>query len=235
MTPTLVACSHGTSSPAGQAAISALVDQARKLMPDVDVREAFVDVQEPALSAVLDACPPDSPIIVVPLLLSTGYHTKVDIARAVAAHPGTVTATPPLGPHDLIADVLVSRLTAAGLRVDDAVMLAAAGSTDPAAELDVRATADRLSALVGRAVDVGFASGRGPRIGAAVARARAQGAARVVVASYVLAPGHFADVIARSGADVVTPPLAPDERLASVVAERFAPGIARHALHMQVT
>lgn len=235
VTPILVACSHGTSSAAGQAAISGLVEQARELRPGTDVREAFVDVQEPTLPAVLDACPSDNPIVVVPLLLSTGYHTRVDIAQAVAAHPGNVTATPALGPHELIADVLLSRLTAVDLRPGDAVVLAAAGSTDPAAEGDVRATADRLSALVGRRVGMGFASGRGQRIGAAVARARAEGAARVVVASYVLAPGHFADLIARSGADVVTPPLAPDERLAAVVAERFTAEFAGHAVRMQVS
>lgn len=221
MTPILVACSHGTSSAAGRAAISVLVDQVRQVLPDTDVREAFVDVQEPTLSAVLDACPPDAPVVVVPLLLSTGFHTQVDIARTVAAHPGSVTATPALGPHALIARVLLSRLRAVDVLAGDAVVLAAAGSTDPAAERDVRAMAEKLSMLVGRNVDVGFVSGRGPRIDAAVARARAQGAARVVVASYVLAPGHFADVIARCSADVVTAPLARDARLAAVVAERF--------------
>ncbi|WP_405375138.1 MULTISPECIES: sirohydrochlorin chelatase [unclassified Microbacterium] len=65
----------------------------------------------------------------------------------------------------------------------------------------------------------------------AFAQARATGARRVVAASYVLAPGHFADVIARGGADVVTAPLAPDDAVARIVAERYlaAAGAVAHA------
>lgn len=37
MTPTLIACSHGTSSEAGRAAISRLVTRVRVLLPDVPV------------------------------------------------------------------------------------------------------------------------------------------------------------------------------------------------------
>jgi hypothetical protein len=43
----------------------------------------------------------------------------------------------------------------------------------------------------------------------------------VFAASYVLAPGHFAGVIAAAGADVVTEPLAPDDAVAAVVVERY--------------
>lgn len=222
MTPTLVACSHGTNSPAGRAAISALVDRVRLLLPDTKVVEAFVDVQEPSVDDVLAECAPENPSVVVPLLLSTGYHTQVDIARAVAAHPGRAVAAPALGPHELLGDVLVSRLDEVGFASGDAVVLAAAGSSDPAAEVDVCAMADRLAQRLGTPVTVGFAAGAGPRIDVTVADARARGASRVVVASYVLAPGYFADVLARGGAEVATAPLAPDDRLAAIIAERYA-------------
>lgn len=227
MTPTLVACSHGTSSAAGRAAITELVDRVRAVLPDTEVLEAFVDVQSPYVADVLAACAPTRPAVVVPLLLSTGYHTQVDIARAVAAHAGRAVAAPALGPHELLAEVLHSRLDDVGLSPADAVVLAAAGSSDPAAETDVRAMADHLAARLGTRVDVGFAAGAGPRIDRTVAAARAHGADRVVVASYVLAPGHFADVIARAGGDVATSPLAPDERVAALIAERFAAACAR--------
>ena len=62
---------------------------------------------------------------------------------------------------------------------------------------------------------------RGIRIADAVTAARAAGARRVIAASYVLAPGHFADVIARGGADAATAPLAPDDAVAAVVVDRF--------------
>lgn len=222
MTPTLIACSHGTGDPQGRAAISALLDQVRVLLPATRVVEAFVDVQEPAIDAVLARWAPAGPVVVVPLLLSTGYHTKVDIARAVAAYPESASVAPALGPHDLLAEVLEYRLEVLGdLRPDDAVVLAAAGSSDPAAALAVASMAERLTDRLHTPVTVGFAAGAGPRITEAVETAREHGARRVVIASYVLAPGYFANVIAASGGDAVTAPLAPDERVAAIVAERF--------------
>ena len=49
---------------------------------------------------------------------------------------------------------------------------------------------------------------------------------RVVVATYLLAPGYFADLAAASGADVVTPPLLlphepPANELVDIVVERY--------------
>ncbi|MFT4210451.1 MAG: sirohydrochlorin chelatase, partial [Microbacterium sp.] len=60
-----------------------------------------------------------------------------------------------------------------------------------------------------------------PRIAAAVVAARAAGAPRVLAASYLLAPGHFAGIVAAAGADRTTSPLAPDPRIGRVVAARY--------------
>ena len=81
--------------------------------------------------------------------------------------------------------------------------------------------ADLLAARLDAEVSIGFAAGAGPRIGDVVSAARHAGAARVIIASYVLAPGYFAQVIAAAGGDVVTRPLAPDVRIAQIVAERY--------------
>ncbi|MFH8250099.1 sirohydrochlorin chelatase [Microbacterium sp. B2969] len=218
--PTLIACSHGTASNDGRRAIRSLVEQVRAILPNVPVREAFVDVEQPAVDAVVAEVAASGPAVVVPLLLSTGFHTRVDIARAVRPYPHVVAA-PALGPHDLLALVLEDRLREVGLRSGDAVVLAAAGSSDPAAEGDVRRMGERVAELLHARVTVGFAAGAHPRIEAAVADARQKGARRVIAASYVLAPGHFAGVIANGGADLVTAPLAPDLRIAAVVAERY--------------
>ena len=56
---------------------------------------------------------------------------------------------------------------------------------------------------------------------AEVAAARAAGAERVVVAAYLLAPGHFHDKLQGAGADRVTAPLLPDERIAAVLLDRY--------------
>jgi sirohydrochlorin ferrochelatase len=63
----------------------------------------------------------------------------------------------------------------------------------------------------------------------AVAAARAAGAERVVVAAYLLAPGHFADRLAAAGADAVTAPLLPDDRVAAVLLDRYDTAVAGSA------
>lgn len=224
MTATLIACSHGTRSPSGRSAIAALLDQVRALVPDVRVEEAFVDVQQPEIADVVERelrRSPDASAVVVPVLLSAGYHTRVDIARAVEPHRGRAVATPALGPHDLLALVLESRLAPTVASGGDAVILAAAGSSDPAAAIAVEEMARLLERCILGPVSVAFAAGAEPRIPDAIAAARAAGAHRVIAASYVLAPGHFHDVIGRSGADVVTAPLAPDIRIAALIVERY--------------
>ncbi|MEQ6898621.1 sirohydrochlorin chelatase [Microbacterium sp. KR10-403] len=228
MSPVLIGCSHGTSSPEGRAAVRGLLEQCRTILPGVDVREAFVDVQEPALGDALAGLSPGTPAVIVPLLLSPGFHTTVDIEGAARRRPGVVS-TPALGPHDLLALVLESRLEELGLRDDDAIVLAAAGSRDPASAEAVRNVASRLAVCVRRRVHVGFTAGPGPRLPAAIAATRRVHAGRVVAATYMLAPGHFADQVRDAGADAVTMPLAPDPRVAAVVAERYHGAVAAAA------
>ena len=72
-------------------------------------------------------------------------------------------------------------------------------------------------------VTTGFAYAATPPVADAVAAAReglADGA-RVVVASYVLAPGHFHDLVAAAGADVVAAPLGDHELVAEIALERY--------------
>ncbi len=44
----------------------------------------------------------------------------------------------------------------------------------------------------------------------------------MVVGSYLLAPGYFHDRVLEAGADVVSAPLAPDDRLTPIVLDRYA-------------
>lgn len=220
---TLIACSHGTNDRAGQDAVRRLIDDARTMLPEVRVVAAVVDVEQPQIDEVIAQEAAEDDVIVVPLLLSVGYHTAVDITRAVDAH-ANAHQVGPLGTHPLIADVLVDRLVAAlpeGWLSGDHVVLAAAGSSNPAASADVEAVAARLRSLIPVPVTVGYASASTPRIRDAVETARTDGAVRVIVASHVLAPGFFAGLIAGAGADIVSRPLAPDARIAQVIVDRY--------------
>lgn len=240
MSAVLIGTSHGTDDPAGQAAVRALLDGVRAARPELDVREAFVDVQQPEVDEVLAGAVRDAgSAVVVPLLLSTGYHVRHDIAQAVAAidasGEGVAVAAEPLGPHPLLVDILADRYAAAEaahgpFRPDDVVVLAAAGSSVAAAATAVEEVTSALAQRLGRPVTPSYGAGAEPRVPAAVASARAgaSGVARVIVVSYLLAPGYFLDRVLEAGADVVTDPVAgpagaekPDPRLVQVVLDRY--------------
>ncbi|MBM6398987.1 sirohydrochlorin chelatase [Phycicoccus sonneratiae] len=220
--PVLVACGHGTRDPAGRAALAALVGELAAALPDVEVREAYVDVHGPVVGEVVAAVPRRGPGVhsgvVVPLLLAAGYHVRVDLAEAVRRRPDVVVA-PALGPDDRLVDVLVDRVGAP--RPGDAVVLAPAGSSDDRAQADSQEVARRLAERLDAPVRLGYAAGPTPSVAEAVAAARADGAARVVVASYLLAPGFFQDRLGAAGADHVTGPLLPDPRVVEVVLDRY--------------
>jgi len=225
----LVAASHGTSSPAGQSAVAALVRAVARRRPDLHVAEAFVDVQQPDVATTLAGL--QERVRVVPLLLSAGYHVHVDLAEAAAGRPGT-TVSGALGPDDRLIRVLARRLQQAGLRSGDRVVLACAGSTDERAVADCARMAADLAQFIGRPVSTGYISAARPALKDAVAAERAwldgRGCrnGRVVVATYLLAPGYFASLAAGCGADVVARPLLvpeeePPAELVDLVLERF--------------
>ena len=203
----LVAASHGTSDLDGRRAVAALVDAVRAARGELTVADAHVDVQQPDVPSVLAGLSPESSATIVPLLLSTGYHVHVDLAEAAGDSDREVTVTRALGPDQRLVTVLARRLREAGLRTDDAVVLAAAGSSDERAVEDCRITGEMLSAELGRPVTTSFISAAQPRVADAVADVRASTRGRVVVSTYLLAPGYFADLAARAGADVTTAPL----------------------------
>lgn len=183
------------------------------------VQEAYVDVHGPTLPEVLRRGS-----VVVPLFLAAGYHVRVDIAGAAARSAG-VRVTDPLGPSPLLLGLLAERLEEVGVRREDAVVLAAAGSSDDSAAEAARWTAHGLGAVLRRPVSVAYGASRAPSVGDEVARLRARGAPRVVVVSYLLATGHFHRQLSTAGADAVTAPLLTggevDPRLVDLVASRW--------------
>ncbi|WP_307785447.1 sirohydrochlorin chelatase [Microbacterium hibisci] len=222
--PALLAISHGTSSPAGQAAVAALVDAVARALPDVVVRLGHVDVQQPDVAASLDALPDGAPVVIVPLLLSAGYHVRVDLIEQTAGHDG-VTIAPALGPDPRLVDALLSRLAPLAPAAGDAVVLAVAGSSDDRANEDCREIGRMLGARLAREVTVGFLAAADPRLDVAVASA-ADHAERVIVADYLLAPGYFHDLAVRlaAGAPVAAPLLGDDEppaALVQIVVDRY--------------
>lgn len=216
--PVLIACAHGTANVEGQGRINQLRAEIAALLPDVVVLEAYVDVQEPALPDVVASLAKDAVGVVVPLLLTTGFHVEHDIAQAVASHPGLASAVP-LGPDPRLAALLSVRL--GGVPDDWAIVLAAAGSSRPNAAEQIEVLAADLSVLRPQKVIAAYGASASPLVPDAVAKVRADGAAGVVVASYLLAPGYFHDQLSLAGADRVTDPLLPSVFLAELAVEHF--------------
>lgn len=203
---TVVVAAHGTRDPAGVVVARQLVDAVRVWLHGRSVLLAFVDVLGPTVREVVAGAP--GPVTVLPAFLTCGYHVRTDVPREVAATGRRdVTITAALGPHPMLVRAMEDRLRAAGWRRGDAVVLAAAGSSDPHAVADVRAAAGQLSGEVGARVRVGFVATGSPRVAPLVAGLRAAGEPRVAVASWLLAPGLFHRRLAEAGADVVAAPL----------------------------
>lgn len=227
MSDVVLAASHGTSSPDGQAAVRRLVDAVAAALP-VEVIGCHVDVEQPDVPTALErAAAAADRAVIVPLLLSAGYHVFVDLAEAAEAAPLPATVTPALGPDLRLIEVLVRRLVEAGYRPGDEVVLAAAGSSDPRAVADCHRTTALLTARLGSAVSTGFISAAAPALPEAVTAARSRTPhGRVVIATYLLAPGYFADLASTAGAQLITEPLltpaSTPQELVDIVVDRVA-------------
>ena len=228
--PVLLACAHGTRDPGGQQAVAALVAAVRERLPGVRVVDTWVDVQEPDLVA-RTAEHAGQRAVVVPLLLSAGYHVFVDMARAVQGSPHHRVAAA-LGPDHRLARVLARRLAealdaageAAPEPVDEIVMVSA-GSSDPRAGQDCERVAAMLSEVLGHPVSSAYLSAARPSLPDALAAARGRAnprddaagsprtdaasarPGRVLLVPYLLAPGFFHGRALAAGADVTAQPL----------------------------
>lgn len=221
VTTPLVLVAHGSRDEAAHTCVGEIADAVRAALPGVPVRVGYVDVRAPT---VADAVAGLSAAVVVPAFLAAGYHVRTDLPEQLAAAdatPDRFSVTSALGPDALVARAAVSRLVDAGWRLGDAVVLAAAGSSDPAALAQVRVAGRMVAAQVGRKVPVGFVATAAPRVDELVAGLRAAGERRIAVASYLLAPGLFHTRLADAGADVVAAPLGAHPDVVAAITARY--------------
>jgi len=218
--PALLLVAHGTREPAGCAVVERIAVAAGRLLPGVVVRTCYADVRGPSPAEALARLP--GPCVAVPMFLSAGYHVRVDVPAQLraAARPDVLLAEA-LGPDPALVAAAAARLGAAGARGGDAVVLAVAGSSDPAAQADPPLVARRLGRLLGAPVAVATIAAGCPRVAEVVAGLRASGAGRVAVASWLLAPGLFQRRLHAAGADVVAGPLADHPAVPALVVARY--------------
>ena len=237
--PALVALAHGSRDVRSAETIEALVGEVRSMRPDLRVEAAFLELSRPSFASVVDdlVAAGYEEIVVVPLLLTEAYHAKVDVPSAVkaatAAHPGLrIRATSILGLEAYFLDVLDRRLRAAlkasRVRELDALVLAAAGSSDSLANQAVARLARLWGSRHRLPTLAAYASAAPPATGEAVRQFRAEGRRHIAVGSLFLAPGTLPDRAAElaleAGAVAVSAPLGADPEVARTVLARYAVG-----------
>lgn len=241
----LLAVAHGSRDPRSAEAVSALFDRVRALRPELDVRLSYLDHVAPRVEDALDelAAGGAGEVVVVPFLLTAAFHSKVDLPEALATARERspwlrVHYARTLGPHPSLSWAVERRLDEVGAHADPdtALVLCSAGSSDPEANAVVARLAQELGERgPWREVVAAYASAVSPTPDEAVAAVRERGAGRVAVATYLLAPGFFADRIhdrsVAAGAAVVSPDLGDSPELARIVWERYDAAMAtRHAV-----
>ncbi|MFE3661509.1 sirohydrochlorin chelatase [Streptomyces sp. NPDC059164] len=234
--PTLLVIAHGSRDPRHAATVHALTERVRAERPGLRVETAFLEFNAPSVPRVLErlAAQGADEVVALPLLLTRAFHAKTDIPsvlrEARTRLPGLrVRQADVLGPSPLLNATLERRLREAGVRPGDVprtgLVLAAAGSSDPEAIAVIAEIARELRHTGWCAVRPAFASASLPRTEDAVRALRAEGADRVAVAPYVIAPGRLPDRIAAgaeaAGADVVADVLGPAPELARLLLDRF--------------
>jgi sirohydrochlorin ferrochelatase len=237
--PALIALAHGSRDPRSSATINDLVATVRAQRPDLRVEAAFLDLCKPSFDTVVRKLVRAGfdEIVVVPLLLTEAYHARVDVptaaAEAMAAHEGLrIRVTDVLGLEQRFLEVLDVRmreaLSAARVRELDALVLAAAGSSDPLANQAVARLARLWGAHHRLPVTAAYASSAPPATGEAVRAFRAEGRRHIAVASLFLAPGLLSDRAAElaheAGAVAVSEPLGAHPEVARTILARYAVG-----------
>ncbi|MGV9499789.1 sirohydrochlorin chelatase [Streptomyces sp. NPDC003642] len=222
--PALVVVAHGSRDPRALSTVRALLDRVRALRPDVPVHLGHIELNAPLLPDTLAALG-ETEAVLVPLLLSRGYHVKRDIPEMAAASPARTRVAAPLGPHPLLTDALQDRLTEAGWgatpRRTSAVVLAAAGSRDPDAKKDTARTAHLLAARLGVPVLPAYASAATPTVQQAARTLLARGRHHIALASYFTAPGRFATECTRTAPWIAAAPLGTHPSMAELVLHRY--------------
>ena len=144
---------------------------------------------------------------------------EVRLAYAGVASPSLPDVLVEL-PDPGLVGVLLDRLAEAGAEPGDTVLLAAAGSTDPVAQDDLRTAAALLTARVGHEVPVGYIAGGEPRVASVVEASAARGP-RAVIATWLLAPGAFHRWLSSAGAALVAEPLGDHPDVVGVAVARY--------------
>ena len=111
---------HGSKVEASNQLLVEIVEAYRRHSDWAIVEPAHMELAEPSIAAAFDSCVKQAAefVIVMPYFLGPGRHSSQDIPRltaaAASAHPGVeYLVAGPLGQHELMLEVIDSRLSEA--------------------------------------------------------------------------------------------------------------------------
>ncbi len=234
---TLVLTAHGSRDPRSGANAAAVADRLRLMRPDLDVRLAFLELNAPSLVEVLSGLPNGRDAVIAPFLLASAYHARLDIPKQIA-HAGAdgIRQAGVLGEDDRLVSVLRERLTDIGVSPFDddlGVMVVAIGSSNLTANARTMKVASRLTAGTRWAgATTAFATRPEASVARAAGQLRRQGARRLVIAPWFLAPGQITDRVsefAREHGISIAAPLGAHRLVAETVLDRYDEAIQADA------
>lgn len=235
----LIAVAHGSRDPRSAGTIAAAVAAVRTRRPSADVRLCFLDLSTPSVDQVIDSVAAEGhcSAVVVPLLLGSAFHARVDLPALLGAgrarHPALHTLQSNiLGDDDRLLTAVRDRVYDTGIGQDGlGVVLAAVGSSNRRANAYTATLAERLRQRTSwAAVTTCFATAAEPTVDQAIGDLRAHGCDHIVVAPWFLAPGLLTDRLASgvAGDDGVSfaKPIGAHPLLADVILDRYDSALA---------
>ncbi|WP_228002321.1 sirohydrochlorin chelatase [Nocardia australiensis] len=230
--PALIAVAHGSRDPRSAATMSAVVARIAAARPDLTVRLAFLDLNTPSVEQVVDvvAAQGHTHAIVVPLLLGSAFHARVDLpgilAAAATRQPRLrLTQADVLGTDARLIAAVRDAVSAEGADPADeriGIAVAAVGSSVRDANVRTTTVARKLGTDTAWQTTTCFATTE-PSLTQAVSRLRANGATRILVAPWFLAPGMLTDRLAATDPNLMHAKTIGDHpHLTDVVLDRYA-------------
>lgn len=228
----VVLLSHSSSDPRSRLACDLLARRVGHRL-GARVAQATLDLNRPRLDGAVAYMQSNgiNDLIVVPMLLTTAYHSTPESAAiaqsAMSTYQNTrITMAVPMGADPFLLRGLDAILKSAGHRPnpETAVVLASPGSSFAAVRSRHAALALEWRSHGWGGSAVAFASGQGPTVQDAVAQLQGDGFERICVSPFLLAPGAMSARIAsaarEAGAEAITGTLHSTDAAMDVVLRR---------------
>ena len=161
----IIYIAHGSRRAAANQKFISFINKAMKQSMAEIQAYGFLEHAEPSILQAIEACAQKGAdrIIVVPVLLLPGIHTKVDIPAEIKKAEKLFPTIQffcraPLGSDGIMAAILQERLMAQGFENgnDEAVLLVGHGSREPEAAIEFQNLATLFEAKINKKVHTAF-------------------------------------------------------------------------------